>query len=84
MKEQTLNELQLLKHSPYYPGIEAALAEMLEEYKSELETCDGEYFGTAKGKIIAIRELQKTFSDLDLLREQWSKRENSNANPAIR
>ena len=84
MREQTLNGLESLKHSEHFPAVEAALTEQLEGYKLELESAPGTTFLKVQGKIAAIRDLQKVFEDLALLREQWSKQDNSNENPVIR
>jgi len=84
VRESTLNGLEALRHSEYYAALCAALTEELEAYKLELENAPSATFLKVQGKIAAIRELQKTFEDLSLLREQWSKQDNSNENPVIR
>jgi len=84
VREQTLNGLEGLKHSEHFHAVESALTEQLEGYKLELENAPGTTFMKVQGKIAAIRDLQKIFDDLSLLREQWSKQDNSNENPVIR
>ena len=84
MHKHTLNRLYSLKHSEHFPAIEAALTEQVEEYKLELESANESTFKNVQGKIVAVRDLQKLFADLDILREQWSKQDNSNENPVIR